>query len=83
MTESFTSIRISSLGSATRQKEKFLPILYTLFMSSIVSADPSNKFDAIYEDCLKKAGEINNNIVMACSEEISSAVKAEIHFSFK
>lgn len=59
--------------------QKLFLSLLLLFVYSIVNAAENEDYQAMYSRCLKAAGPINNNTVLGCSEEISTAVKKEIN----
>ena len=63
--------------------KKILLIAFTLVLSPVASAEVTNKFDVIYDNCLKAAGEINNGSVAECSEKTSTAAKTEINFLYR
>ncbi|WP_020558422.1 lysozyme inhibitor LprI family protein [Thiofilum flexile] len=42
-------------------------------------AEESNKFESIYDSCIKKAGGINNSVVATCSAASSEAAKKEMN----
>jgi uncharacterized protein YecT (DUF1311 family) len=59
-------------------------LLSTIFVSILIapvfsSAEPINRYEKMYDNCVKKAGPINNNIVHQCSAIVSDTVKKEIN----
>ena len=63
-----------------RQKQKLSVIALLLPMLVVfnASAEIANRYDKMYDDCLKKAGTINNSIVHGCSSLVSETANKDM-----
>lgn len=63
-----------------RNKTLLFLMFFSVLVVSVFSwAEPIDRYKKIYNDCLQKAGPINNNIVHGCSELVSDTVKKEMN----
>ena len=61
-----------------RQKLGVIILLLPSFLAFNASAETANRYDKMYDDCLKKAGTINNSIVHSCSSLVSETLNKDI-----
>ena len=60
-------------------KKRFILIVLFQMLTMTVNAKEVDKFQLGYDNCVKKAGSINNNVVYDCAGETSTAAKTEMN----
>lgn len=56
----------------------FVALLLQALSPFSVSAETEDKYDKIYNDCVKKSGTINNTVVSLCSSQVSESINKEM-----
>ena len=64
---------------------KIIALIYPLLFLTpfLANAETASEYDVLYGKCLSNSGPINNGVVAACSEKVSSRAKSEINLRYK
>lgn len=58
-------------------------IFVILLSAPSINAYAENKYDTAYNQCVKKAGTMNNGVMAACSEAVSEVAKKDLNTHYK
>ena len=59
-------------------------LIFVILLSALsINAYAENKYDTEYNQCVNKAGTMNNGVMAACSEAVSEVAKKDLNTHYK